>query len=132
MPQYVNVEKHRFAAYIKKADEFFQSLKEAVQAGRWEAAGLAAIHCVISSSDALTTYHLQQRSASERHQDAAQLLKRLPLPGGLQDKIKQFIDVLEMKNQVEYDAVPTSEKDALQMAKQAERFYSWAKANLPK
>lgn len=130
MQQTVEIEKRHYADYLKKSEEFFQGLKEAVQAGRWNAVGLNAIHCVISASDALTTYHLQQRSASDRHQDAAYLLNKLPLPGA-SEKTKQFLDVLNLKNKVEYQYTLTSEKEALQLAKQAERFYAWAKSHLP-
>lgn len=131
MAETVDVDKHHYSDYLRKGEEFFQGLKEAVQAGRWNAAGLNAVHCVISASDALTAYYLGQRSISSRHQDAAQLIKRLPL-SGTAEKAKQFLDVLNLKNKVEYGFHLTSEKEAVAMAKQAERFYAWAKENLPK
>lgn len=131
MTQTVDVEKHHYSEYLQKADEFFQGLKEAVQASRWNAVGLNAVHCVISSSDALTVYHFQKRSTSGRHQDAAHMINKLPVSGAA-EKTKQFLDVLNLKNRIEYEHCLTSEKQALQMAKQAERFYSWAKANVPR
>ncbi len=131
MARVIELEKHHYADFSKKAEQFFHSLKESIQAGRWDAAGSSAVHCVICSTDALTCYYLKQRSASERHQDAVQLLKKLPLKE-IDDKARQFLDVINLKNQVEYSYHLTSEKQALLMAKQAERFYAWAKDQLPR
>lgn len=131
MPEFAEVEKHHYAEYLQKAEEFFRGVNQAIQVGDWNRVGLDAIHCVISASDALCAYHLGKRSTSERHQDAAKLIQRLPL-SSISEKSKQFLEVLNLKNKFEYQHHLTREKEAMQLAKQTERFYWWAKANLPK
>ena len=105
------------------------SMKQAVADGSWSAATLNAVHCVISTFDALTVYHLGVRSADQRHEDVVKLIQRARLSGG-DEKIKQFLDVVRFKNLVEYDAEEPSELQALRVVQQSERVYAWAKTNM--
>ena len=43
-------------AYLAKADQFLNTMEQAIQARQWDSAGLQAVHSVISASDALLAY----------------------------------------------------------------------------
>ncbi len=122
-------EKHKYRAFWDKADELYSLMKYAESEGKWNAASVNAIHCAICASDALCTYFLGRRSAGQRHEDAAAVIKdtRLPDAG---EKAKQFLDITNLKNLIEYSDGVLSEKNAKKIVLQTERFYSWVKTNL--
>ncbi len=124
------VPRHLASNYLRKATENAHTMKQALQHGAWNTACLLAVHCLISSADALTVHHLGAHSKSQRHQDAVQIIQSTGLPG-IDEKCRQFLNVLELKNEVEYkhDLIP--EKKAREMVEQAERFYQWVKNHLP-
>lgn len=45
------------AAYLAKAEQFLDTMEQALQARQWDSAGLQAVHSVISASDALLAYY---------------------------------------------------------------------------
>lgn len=117
-------EKH--GTYLSKADEFYQLMKKAEADGLWDGAALNAVHCSISSCDALTTFYLGLRSKGGKHEDVVLLMKRINT-SGIQEKIKRLLDVLSVKNLVEYEAGELRENDAKRVVKEAEEIYSWVK-----
>ncbi|MBI2445704.1 hypothetical protein HYV43_04920 [Candidatus Micrarchaeota archaeon] len=119
------VEKHKHAAFLNKAHEFYDEMKHAESERNWSAASLNGIHCMISTADALCTYYLGKRSAGFKHEDAAWLVGQTGLPN-CTEKAKQFLDVIRLKNLVEYEADEPTENQALQIVKQVTRFYEWA------
>lgn len=68
------VAKAEAEVYLEKAEQFFRSMKDAQENEDWDAVGLNAIHCVISSNDALLEFRHGIRSASGSHADAVELL----------------------------------------------------------
>ena len=44
----------RAGIYWAKAQDFFKMMREAALARNWNGVGLAAVHCAISASDAIT------------------------------------------------------------------------------
>ena len=124
------IDKQKYSAYFRKATSFFMLMKEALNDSNWAGSALAGIHCAISSADALTSFHLGERSRGERHEDVISLLKQANIPG-TDEKCRQFSAILSVKNLVEYEARDFYEEDALKLAKLVERFYSWAKSSLP-
>lgn len=122
-------EKHKYAAYFNKATEFYYEMKHAETEGKWNAACLNAIHCAISCGDAVSTFFLGRRSSGQRHEDAALLIRETKLPGS-EEKAKQFLDVIRLKNLVEYEADEAGENETRKLTKQTERIYAWAKQQL--
>ncbi len=104
-------------------------MKQAEEDGNWNLACLNAIHCAISSVDAVTTFYLKQRSAGQRHEDAAALLQQTGVPQA-KETARQLLDILSRKNLVEYDAEEPTETNARNTIKQTEKIYTWAKTNL--
>ena len=123
------ISKGLFSAYLEKADEFYRLTKEAEHQELWNGVGLNAVHCAISSCDALTTFYLGERSRSQKHEDATILLRRIELPE-ISQKIKQVSSILAIKNLVEYEAREFHRDDALRIISQTERLYKWIKDRL--
>ena len=96
----------------------------------WNLAALNAIHCAISSIDALTTFYLKQRSVGQRHEDAAALLVRTGLPEA-KERGRQLIDILSQKTLVEYEADEPTESEAKSIADKTRKLFKWASGKLP-
>jgi uncharacterized Zn finger protein (UPF0148 family) len=87
---------------------------------------------VISACDALTSFYLQQRSASDRHLDVLSLIVRLPFDKSeLDAKSKQIARVIDVKNAAEYWERSISAREAEDAVRDAERTLRWAIEKLP-
>jgi len=114
-------------SYLKKAKEFFESLRHALQIGQWNTAGLTAVHCAISACDAVLVCFTEQRSASSDHEAAADLLESLSQVSGAGQKAETLRKILRHKNLIEYEDRPLTASEAHELAKLTERFFRWAK-----
>ncbi len=121
-----NVDKHKYKNYLIKADEFFDSMNENFSKRKFNATVLNAIHCAISSADALTVFYKGVRHAGDRHEDVVVLLNTLEL-SEIKNKNKQLLGLLNIKNSAEYEEKLMIETDALNSIKNTERFYRWVK-----
>ena len=122
-----HVERSGAATYLKKATEFLESMQQAMAAGRWNAAGLTAVHCAISACDAVLVYYTEQRSASPDHEAAAHLLAALPKVADAKQKADTLGRILQEKHVIEYEDRDFTAHEAADLAKLTERFYRWAK-----
>lgn len=114
--------------YLKKAEEFYQTMKEALNNKRWNAAASNAIHTGISSTDSVAVFIKGIRSSSERHDDVERILRDLNLDNReMNDKLIQIKGLLSIKNSVEYEEKLVNESVALSASKNAERLLRWAK-----
>ena len=89
-----------------------------------------AAHCAITVNDAICTYKLGVVSTGA-HSDAAKLLRSQYPSKDAKSKSVQLSQILDRKNLVEYEDRAFHEKDAKQILLLAERFYKWAKTELP-
>lgn len=121
--------KARHAVYLKKAAEFERGMEDASARKDWNAVGLNAVHTVISSADALTTFYLGERSTGDSHVDVVDLLRQLPLEDS-KEKAHQAFQVLNEKNLIEYEDTDFDAASATRIEKQARRFHEWARAKL--
>lgn len=128
---FANLQLEQHDAYLKKADEFYLGMQSSVSAGRWSAVGLYAVKVVTSSSNALTSFFLKRPSVTSDESSPESLLRKIDLPHSA-ERIRDCLAVLSLREEVERGHALIKEKQALAMAEQAERFYKWAKANLPK
>jgi len=124
-----NVDKHKYMNYLSKADEFFDIMNESFAKRKFNATVLNAIHCAISSADALTVFYKGIRHAGERHEDVIALLNSLELPD-IQSKNRQLLDLLRIKNSAEYEEKLMTEANALDSIKNTERFFKWVRGML--
>ncbi len=123
------VDKYKYRNYIKKADEYFQSMNASFVQNNYNATVLNAIHCAISAADALTVFYKEIRHAGERHEDVVSLLNTLGLTE-MEQKNRQLLRLLQLKNSAEYEETLMSETDALDAIKNTERFFSWVLKHL--
>lgn len=126
----IDVEKSDYKVFLKKARDFYDIMQMALKTDNWTATGLNAVHCAISSCDAILTFHLGIRSISDDHMDAVELLQRLPatLEGGEASTYKRIV---AKKNLIAYENRDFRQIEAVEIAKLAERFYEWAASKLP-
>jgi len=115
-----------FENYLKKARENLGTARESLNAMRWNAATINAIHCGISACDALTVFMIGVRHAGERHEDAITLLQTLNLSRDtLLSKGRQLSRLLGIKNTAEYEERLLTQKEAAEAVRDAERFLEW-------
>ena len=126
-----NVDKHKYVNYLKKSDEFFEIMKDSFAKKKFNATVLNAIHCAMSLADALTVFYKGGRHAGERQEDVVSLLNTLGLPD-MQNKNRQLLDLLRIKNSAEYEEKLMTETNASDSIKNAERFFKWVKERLNK
>lgn len=128
-----NVDKGLYGNYLKKAEEYYAAMNTELEQSQWNAAVLCAIHSAISAADAVTVFYQGVRHAGEKHEDVVQLLETLELDREtMKNKIRQLLNLLQVKNAVEYEEKLTFENGAWMAAKNAERFLSWVRELLPK
>ncbi len=120
------MERRAAAQYLKKSAEFFESMQQAVQAQRWNAVGLNAVHCAISACDAVLVFYTEQRSASPDHETAVHLLSSLSKVSEAKHKADTLRRILHEKHLIEYEDRMVTAQEAAELAKLTERFYRWA------
>ncbi len=121
------VERAGARTYLAKATEFFESMQHAMVAGRWNAAGLNAVHCAISACDAVLVYYTEQRSAGPEHDEAAYLLSVLTKVPDAKSKAETLRRIVHEKHVIEYDDRAFPAHEAAELAKLTDRFYRWTK-----
>lgn len=119
------VDQGEYTVYWNKAEEFYETMQHAYKNRMWTAVGLNAVHCVISSCDALLAKSQGIRSAGEDHMQAAELLARVPV-SGIEKQAAALRRIIAKKNVIAYEGREFRESDASDIFKQAERFYRWA------
>lgn len=124
------VERSKYTIYLKKASEFYQTMQQAEKDRRWNAVGLNAVHCAISSCDAILVFYLGVRSSSDYHADAVSLLSSLSNISDAGQKSKTLSNILAKKNLVEYEDRDFLENEARTLIKLTERFFDWVKSKL--
>lgn len=126
------VEKSKYVNFFKKALEFYQSMKDALEQEMWSSAGLTAVHAGITANDALLVCFHGIRSTSPDHQDAVNLTLSLINHEGTKEAISHLRRLIAKKNLIEYEGKVFSRPDAEEVARHVERFINWVKEILPK
>jgi len=124
------IERSKYSIYLKKAQDFFDAMHQASLSNNWNAAGLAAVHCAISSNDALLVYFRGIRSTADNHLDAIELLRNCQEINQAEDMISRLRKIIGKKNLIEYEARPFLQAEAEEIIKHTERFYNRARALL--
>lgn len=117
--------------YLRKAEEFYLAMLDAVEKGRWNAAGLAGVHCAISATDAVLGVTVHVRSAGDDHRAAVDLLKKSVKGPDAEPQALRLSRVLGQKNRVEYDSREFREAEARDIVKDVGRYMDWARGKFP-
>ncbi len=126
-----NVHKSDYINYFKKAEEFLSTMQDSLIKGKWNAAGLNAIHSAISASDALLVALHGVRSRSPKHDDIIRLISSLVHHKEREQNLTHLRNLISMKNVVEYDQRLITGSEATSLSKHAQRYFNWDKSILP-
>jgi len=119
------VEKNEYRVYLKKAAEFFDVMGEAHRLAKWNAVGLNAVHCAISSADAMLVFYAGIRSAGESHLSVVEIFSKTIEADDVKARSDALRKIIAKKNLIEYENRDFSQREAIDIAKQTERFYKW-------
>ena len=114
--------------YLKKAEEFYQTMLETYRQKWWNSAGLEGVHCAISATDAILGFKARIRSAGESHNDSVDLLRSLVKHENTDQQAFRLARVISKKNVVEYDSRDFTEEEAAAIVKDVSRYLEWIKA----
>jgi hypothetical protein len=112
---------------LAKAAEFTEAAQVDIQARRWDAAGLAAIHSGIAAADAALIASAGLRSTSPDHGAVIPLLEA-QIPRFKAEQRRQLGGLLKKKNQVAYEQRPLTEIESRTLVDHASRLVRWATA----
>ncbi len=124
------VEKSNCKDFMIKAADFYHGIEVAQEVSLWHTMGVTAVHATISIADALTTNYLGLRSTAEDHRLAKEILLKIQIDD-MEPYANVFGRIVAKKNAITYERRKFTEKEALEIAKQAQRFYDWAIKHLP-
>lgn len=116
--------KSRHLVYLARAKEFSGQMERASSEKAWNSVGLLGVHSVISACDALTILFAGRRWSGQTHGGVLGMVRDLNIPNA-DAALRQVADVLEMKNQVEYEARVFTEGEALALKRRSERILNW-------
>ncbi len=120
------VSKYFYRNYLERAEDCYETMNERYSKGKYISTVINAIHCCISTADALTVFFKEQRHAGENHLETVNLLKTLNIPE-LTNKISFFKEVIELKNNAEYGERTLSKNDADLAVRNTEKFFKLLK-----
>ena len=123
-----DISRDHYTTYRKKAKEFLNSMEASLRVREWNAAGLNAVHCAISSADALVVYNAGIRSASDSHHDISFLLEQHVKDKDTGPKAKTLAKIIEFL--AAYEDREIIESEALELAKITRRFFEWMESLL--
>ncbi len=125
------VDKSEYRDFLAKAKDFASMLDLALAEGKWNSAGLQAVHAVISASDAVIVYYGGVRSVELDHREVVGLLH--DITGEAAATAGRHVSrVIAKKNLVEYEGRSISQAEAREMAEHAKRFLEWVAGMLPR
>jgi len=114
--------------YLEKAVQFLEQARSGLEANRYDAVLLDAIHAAISGTDTVTVALGGVRSTDPDHQRAVDLLEEVAAAAPeIRERARQLRVLLARKNAVEYESRKASAKDARDGVERAGRIVEWAK-----
>lgn len=116
--------------YFMKAKEFYENMITSFNNKQWNTTGLTAVHCAISTNDALLAHFAGIRNTSQDHKSAVKLLLLHVPDKQSQEQSEHFRKIVVLKNLIEYERRSFTEKDATEIKKHTERFFDWARQKL--
>jgi hypothetical protein len=125
------VPRDEYASRLRNAVDRLAVMEEALAGSHDDPALVLAVQAVIAASDALTIYHLGERSAAGDHQDAVAVFSRLPRLPDIDHARTHLSRALDHKAEVEYSGMALRKKDVDSIVDHARRFVAYARQHLP-
>jgi len=126
-----NVSRDEYGPRLKNAVDRLDAMEEVLEAGRHDPALVLAVQAVIAACDAMTIYHLGERSSAAGHQAAVSVFSRLPSLPDIDQARTHLSRVLDQKAEIEYSGKPIRKKDLESIVDHARRFVGYARRRLP-
>ena len=126
-----DVEKALYLNYLKRAKECFHGAQHSFAHKEWNGATISAVHCCISTCDAMCVFYLGKRNASESHNDAVILFKTIKASNDININAQRLSRILGIKNIAEYEDRLINKSEAEKVLKDCERFFDFVKKQLP-
>ena len=124
----VQVRRAEAPLYLDKATQFLEEARSGLEASRYDATLLNAIHAAINASDAVTVALAGIRSSDPDHQRAPDLLEQVVGAGTHgRERSRQLRSLLSRKNAVEYETRKATARDARDGVERADRLVGWAR-----
>lgn len=108
-----------------KCIEFADVARDALENGKWDGAGLSAIHSGICAADSALIASAGLRNVSKDHGAVVAALDA-QVPEFIATQRRQLGGLLKMKNRVAYEQRLLTETEARQLVDHAERLAKWA------
>ncbi len=124
------VDKSEFYDFLAKARDFASVMELSLEAGKWNSAGLQAVHAVISASDAVIVYYGGVRSIGLDHREVVGLLHDI-IGEAAATAGRHVSRVIAKKNLIEYERRSITQNDAIEMVEHAKRYLEWVIGILP-
>lgn len=102
--------REKYSVFEDRALQYYDSMHEAFENGRYEVCASNAVHCTICVVDAMCVLKLGKRSAGQNHVEVISLLKEVNLSDE-QEKTRIcncLYELLQLKTPVEYGDKKTS------------------------
>lgn len=125
------VDKNQYRAFLAKARDFASMMDMSLEEGKWNSAGLQAVHTVISASDAVIVYYGGVRSIELDHREVVGLLHDI-IGESASTAGRHVSMVIAKKNLVEYEGRLITQSEARDMVDHARRFLNWVNEMMPK
>lgn len=125
------INKNQYRAFLAKAKDFAFMMDISLEEGKWNSAGLQAVHTVISASDAVIVYYGGVRSAEVDHREVVGLLQDI-IGEDASARGRHVSMIIAKKNLVEYEERLITQTEARDMEEHAKRFLEWVIGILPK
>jgi HEPN domain-containing protein len=124
------VDKSEFRNFLAKAKDFASMMDLSLAEGKWNSAGLQAVHAVISASDAVIVYYGGVRSIELDHREVVGLLHDI-IGEEAAAAGRHVSRVIAKKNLIEYEQRSITQTDSREMVEHAKRFLEWVTGLLP-
>ncbi|MBU1669994.1 MAG: hypothetical protein KKF41_03340 [Actinobacteria bacterium] len=111
-PQTRKVDRSTVRVFWNRSLQCRLMMEQALAGGKWEAAGVNAVHAAIAGNDAVLAALRGLKSVSADHHDAARLFLSQFTDEDAQKAGKRLSVILAKKSRVEYDEKRFTEKEA--------------------
>jgi len=113
---------------LAKSEEFADAARASLEAGRFTACALAAVHAAISAADAVTAHNRSEVSSAADHLEVVKLLRDSLDRGLPANNERQLVGLLSVKNEIEYSGHMVTPAKAQTLLDQATRFVAWTRS----
>lgn len=126
------VPRDRFMVFSNRAKQYHDSMDVAYQKDAYDACVSHAVHCAISSLDALSVKLIGKKASGQNHNEIVLLLKEEKITQELEKTriIDAMLSLIEMKRVAEYDDKAMSKADAEKAMNLCRKVFAFAEKEI--